>query len=699
MDTSVPVRLRFPHTSLPPALRALHEDYDLTPEVRRVYDSIQPSLPTGSCVWVYARNVCSLQMLPVWIFPADPKQARVIDGQLSRHWNAGLLPLLCALDALVPGGSPQSPTITLRCSIRNDAPKGAAAEPAAGAQAIPHIVLQPNHLTRVQRIDGSADQFPTFPDLKTLSQSSLRTDHATGSSYPMMACAPATAHVCSKFNIHHGMLAHKTLYAAWYDMVLNTRGPVDVGSETLTILTRPTLPFETALGATIYAASQLPEATTDHIVKALNAHAESLRDIRIFKSPGFSKPPIRAEAKRTTIPSEVCDTIYTAVADGTKTSWPHEPKSQNCVWASINGFLEFVQQLCDEYLEGRPSKFGVLLGNPFLTRFWPGQLPTPIAVQRADPAKSLGITVDELVKLSHVVASPWHRCIVMPYGRTATPDALARDYDVRVPLFAVALQDIRQAVAEWKEGVLWSSTGGIYARMTQLFPWSVGAIVGPGSRVRVYARGNMLACKDAKGWRFLRSPRDEVASAWRAPANDNAHRASLRVMETALQIAMQVSPLVRPAMHGGFILYSPTEQGLACVDLHALQLGLAPRLDGSEWLIGLELFPNGVDGQMDIMVAERLIRAAMLDGAVVLVGPCGKVHSYAQRVNPKSAASHRGAEGTKRATAQHFVECAPDGSFAIAVSSDGPIRLYHKALSAGAEMFMMPTEAANSWRP
>ena len=340
---------------------------------------------------------------------------------------------------------------------------------------------------------------------------------------------------------------------------------------------------------------------------------------------------------------------------------------------NIAHFLLVAQDACDRTVEGASLEYGLILGGPFYLRHWPGALPIPVEFRGFLGRDVSGASLDSVFDLTYLSAGPAYRALAVPYQANYKANRDSGEYPLRAPLFSVDLRDLHTAFLRWPKSAIFSSTGGLHAYMTQHYPWSVSAIVGPGSSIRVFALGELVAHRNGKGWSVRRGPQN-----------------SFPALQAACQVALQLSPFARPKKHGGFIVYHPTEDGYHEAVREGWYEGLhlgepdrisvtAPPIAGSvggiKWLTGQKLLMHD---EVDYNVAERVLRAAEIDGAVVLAGPDATVMAFGQRLKPPEVGGALG--GSKRATASAFVRATAESEgripFALAVSADGPIRLY-----------------------
>ena len=136
------------------------------------------------------------------------------------------------------------------------------------------------------------------------------------------------------------------------------------------------------------------------------------------------------------------------------------------------------------------------------------------------------------------------------------------------------------------------------------------------------------------------------------------------------------------AAHGGLIVYVPKAEGdareLLGEKMRAVREFEPKQGDkNSPWLKGRRLLKRSGQGALSInyRVARLMLRAAILDGAIVLCKPLGNILAFSQRLS-HTAKEATGA-GTKRMTASAFVsemgEWGNKEALAVVISADGPV--------------------------
>lgn len=377
---------------------------------------------------------------------------------------------------------------------------------------------------------------------------------------------------------------------------------------------------------------------------------------------------------------------------------------------SIETFIQIASQFCDEKIEGRQLRFGLVHGNPALLFHWDGPSPIPLAVNGAFFA------INELPKQFHLIEDPEDRCLVIPYlpplplnhtsPRTTIGTPLSST--IGVPAFALELRHFKQAFAESDIIQFWSEEFRPYAYFTARHRWAVACVVGPYSELRMFTAGTLSAYRDGKGWKILRKPESGAGMAlhpWERIVEQCPHWKGWPILRVLIELAVQLSPIANRHAKGGMLLFAPltkdvnqtpaptdgsnfwfNEKGERVLqDLRAQEPTALPHEALGHWLSGRKLLPD-VNEPPDEEVAHRLLRACSQDGAVILSSEHGLVQAFAKRVNPPAIKGDKGSSsGTKRYTAKAFVEMVakcesiPEASrklgLAIAVSSDGPITI------------------------
>ena len=186
--------------------------------------------------------------------------------------------------------------------------------------------------------------------------------------------------------------------------------------------------------------------------------------------------------------------------------------------------------------------------------------------------------------------------------------------------------------------------------------------------------GKIIAYRDGKGWTVNQDPTDILNL-----IQCNSIKWKVKKL---IDIALMFSPIYNPDSHGGFIVYK--FEAIDERNLEGLNNNEIIRNKDDKWLKGRNLLgynyvEDSLIDESDVKVIERLFKISILDGAIVLNGSNFEIQEFGQRLNyPCPVNNDFG--GTKRKTAVGFVDKEIDSqgrSIAIAISSDGPIRIFH----------------------
>lgn len=430
------------------------------------------------------------------------------------------------------------------------------------------------------------------------------------------------------------------------------------GSNTRTYLVRQNHSFGCGVGATLISSEPISAEVDGRVISVL-------QDALVRVNSALEKH-LRSSTTRPGLEADVAEELFNVLSAGT----PNATGLSKIVRGAIADFIRLSQLFCDEQLEGRPLRFAIVLGHPMLFKHWPGGAPAPLP----------GLP-DGFAKLVHLVEGPEERLIVVPYGASVKDARKA---------FAIDLVDFSDGVDSHRQTVLWEPALRPAVYFASRYPWAVSAVVGPNSEVRIFARGDLKFYRDGKGWRkFSVSPKNF----W--PRQSSAPPAwYYGAAQVLLEFCLQLSPIARSSSHGALVLWVATAKD-DDPSLHDLLESQTTRLGEEEpeigeqrrWLTGRSLFrrPEGSsETQLDYSVARLAIRAAMVDGALVLRGPRATVWGFSRQLAFKFNGAGASSGGTKRAAAQAAVECLQNypGTIAVAVSSDGPLRTFYRGGSS-----------------
>lgn len=559
----------------------------------------------------------------------------------------------------------------------------------------------------------------TFPNLdKTLRDFSTASRLFSDDQPLFVLGLPATTLLCAQFGLEANIVSYRSMIAAIYDLH-NYRA--SFGDNTLTMLFRSHDPTSFATGMTLVSAERLEKLELEGLtgvlskfhdeicgglVKPTNASKKlqvHLNGIRGSADPGHED--------RNRVSIQLCDQIaeYVRAHAGVDETDSHflaklgyagaKHTLRNC----IHRFLEACLAFCDERHEGRPQEFGLVLGNPYMFRYWPGARPLPI-VDVDTNGQYQNLWIDRLVKQVHLIGDPQQRFLVLPFG-AIYEQSRGVEAGAESPSFVLDLANFQQAIATWREGLFWSPTAKTFAYLTKRYPLTVAAIVGPGSQIRVFCGGRVVCYRDGKGWRIWRDPTTSIRARLMAgearPVDklvESERESSLGRLSCIIDVALHLSPMIRTDAHGGLFVWSSspdtfrsregtTGVGDGPVALQSLDSVEPARLDeiAERWLCGNKLLRASSGGkadegstqfEVDYEVAKLVLRASLKDGAVCLGGSECEVMSFGQRVILPGGGT-AGDRGTKHATAEAFPSAVGEGAFAIAISADGPIHVYY----------------------
>lgn len=466
----------------------------------------------------------------------------------------------------------------------------------------------------------------------------------------------------------------------------------EYGLFTRTYLLRNFKPFGIAVGTTVISDKELGEAVDGAVHQRLKT---TLQASQIQVERHFSGLKYPAQS----IYSEIAQQLFseTSTKPVSIEGMDHIPSARRAmnrnirkgIQAQIGQFLHFCMSFCEEELEGRKLRYGILLGHPSLLKFWPGSAPVNLN----------NIPDDQLAKQIHLAEGPQDRLIVIPYRSSFDDPAVCHRY-------AVDLSDFSEALESDRYATIWEPDLRPYVYLTLRYPWAIGAIVGPHSNVRVFASGKLSHYRDGKGWKRCATQEtieaiNERHAFSRVNSNErigdqenNMYMTSLGLL---LEFALQLSPIAKSTSHGALLLWIPQaisgDKLPSDLDKFVGYLHNAKPCDqfSNPWLTGRSLFRDyaiKVGLEFDIPTVKLAIRAAMLDGALLLSGYKAKVHGFGLQLRFPDVVES--ASGTKRAAAAAAVSCLHKkfkGVIALAISSDGPIRIYCHDYRPGGKPF------------
>ena len=352
----------------------------------------------------------------------------------------------------------------------------------------------------------------------------------------------------------------------------------------------------------------------------------------------------------------------------------------------LNAFLKTTRSFCGERLEGRQICFGFILGNPGLLTHTPREQPIPLEYAKDYPTNEdyKLFSPTELMEQVHLVSMPSERAVVIPYFQVNNV-ALADTHLLAYLLeFDEAMEEFR--ARPWAP--LWCEQFIPYLYYTERFPWAVATYAGPGANFRVFAKGELVAYHGEKGWHEI------DCKNFVNHLTTNAKDMDSHVARGIVDVSLQMSHFANPNAKGGMLVYLAAQEGTKEAKLKKyfspLTVNEPMRVNGKPWLTGSLLIrktDSNLVPELNFSVAHTLLQAALLDGAVVLreikddKGNISvQVAKFSQRIIAAGGGHSKDgpASGTKRAAAKALMaeQTIPVGSVAIAVSSDGPIRVW-----------------------
>ncbi len=498
--------------------------------------------------------------------------------------------------------------------------------------------------------------------------------------------APSIIPLCDYFALPHSVTNYRAIAASLF--YLRRFAPALSMSTTLFVPT--TLPDGVATGVVCFG-----HGSSGEWVEKLAARLRQLEsDIASYLTQ-LPEPSGRVqetchrfvEFNETESYSEIPEDVAKAVSERIL-STPHYSGRQrfNAVEYAVKRFLVRCIAFSDIREEGRSVEIGMVLGDPFSLRYWPGVHPLPLLgspppeiAPDPDASEHTCLSLLEIKKRIEYIANPRGRCLVFPFDAEYPVKLRGRGHDDHLdPAFTIDLSDYVEPVVSWPRSLLWSSTAGVYACISAYNPSCATALVGPGSLIRIFCQGELTAFRDGQGW------------SWR---NEDLRLAShdLPILQI-LDVAQHLSPRLNPGAHGGLVVYYKDSDALSkmlrrdglssggqdhetlSVRLQELHAGETFRLDESPWITQRHLLHS--DGTVDLRVGRLLLRTGLVDGATVLVGPRATVLKYGVRVTLDRPSQVDKGGGTKHATARQWARLLGPGAFAVAVSSSGPVTAF-----------------------
>lgn len=729
----------------------------LQPSLRAVAAELIDRLANGpfkapwirqAVVFPYVRHVLSTDTCPYWLASDADETAAAQHLELARQsWQLGLQPLVRVLDSV---RNPRSDLTAVRirfvprcepgtCGIHIDPRDKEFPHDCVGLTVASEVPDGPGVPPEYRRLFPERDLLNSTSDLDVLR--TVFGSFEEGAPLVVHESMCAMEVFCKRLKLTSNMILYRSLSASlleahrWHEHMQY--------NQAIVLLKRDLDPFGFGIGCTVYyqgsessdsrgdsgpAASAELLAEADKRVQTLlaecrscvldfvNAASDVLRADSINSSnlKRETEDAIRSlrdirsrrkECRSSKLTRQIAAFYLTRLEERFGCSGNHMKRlGEDEFAARLSGFLRYCKAFCDEKLEGRDLQFGLLLGDPFLVRYWPGGLPVPSEVVKQESELHgrgvhargrgrLGIGHPERVaEHVHWIENPLDQCIVFHYE-------LEYEDSNPPPVYAIDVGDFEEAVSTWDQGRVWSSqVCRKYAFLTQQYLWAISAVVGPGSLIRVFCLGELVAYRNGKGWRCRSTDFDELVARARGDATAMEAKDTVQRLSALLPLAMQMSPMLCPGSHGGFIVSVPDggmertghgfdaedfPRGIVLTPLHrgeilrlqAIDVGANRRL----WLSGKQLMEQCNQTGTWIInpnVGRLVLRAAMIDGAIVLEGNECRVKGFGQQIIVPPSNNDGRATGTKRATAMNFVKFCGEGSLAITVSSDGPIRYF-----------------------
>ena len=470
-------------------------------------------------------------------------------------------------------------------------------------------------------------------------------------------------------------LVYRSIISAVLQLAEYTEG---FGQFTRTYLLREYTPFGIGVGATIISSLEMPRELDQSFKAILEA---TLKDAKQEVERHYRNLPLHNRGIYSTVANQILPERAKDLSSISKTANKIEHLNKSLpsrvhrrIQSQISQFLEICMKFCEEELEGRALHFGILLGNPTLLKFWPGSTPVPLH----------DVKIDDLPKQVHLAEGPQDRLIAIPYPSSV-------DNIQNCKRYAVDLSDFSEALESDRHATVWEPELRPYIYLTSRYPWALAAVVGPHSNVRIFSRGMLTHFRDGKGWKrcCLEEVKETISEkCWsnkQSVKDTPDYHVSVGLL---LEFCLQLSPIARSSSHGALVLWIPTCTDQTSPIMHVISKNSfqlrqeEPKdVNGKKWLTGKALFRKSDPLQtyeFDLPVIRLAMRAAMVDGALVLGGPNAVVLGFGLQLQFPGALES--AAGTKRAAASGSVSelsTSCEGVIAVAISSDGPIRVYH----------------------
>jgi len=487
--------------------------------------------------------------------------------------------------------------------------------------------------------------------------------------HSVFSIAPALEKFVSQLEIDSNIVNFEALYNAIEQ--LHTFS--EFGKYTQSIVLRPKKPTDYVIGISLIADKAI---NLDAIFKALKQQFDFLNLKKDFDNNPFSdfttdpKNPLYLIAKYKSL--RVHDNYQHQHISNSVVNTLAPDFDDNEVKKTITTFLKVASDFCDEKSEGKPLSYGFVLGNPGLLDFLKGKNVLPSITDKSTP---YFLTLDGIKSNIHLFANHSQTAIIIPYVHD-----LEIDDECNLPFFSMPMEKFEQDIFNWDYGGLIPSEFRPYAYLSYRFPWIFSAVVGPYSQIRVFRNGSISAYRDGKGWKSANNFEEVIINLVKAGFE------AIKLSEF-LNFIRLFSPIYNPNSHGALLTYVDELPEICQGEYHKCfqELVTSEPKSLSGWLKNMLLFDD--QNRLNYEVAKRLLQTCVLDGAIGFSGSNYKIDTFGMRLSfvPLEPGSEK-VGGTKRKTALDFVSwCKEKGVkryFAVAISSDGPIRVYYTDPSA-----------------
>lgn len=519
-------------------------------------------------------------------------------------------------------------------------------------------------------------------------------------------CIAGIHNLCSLMNLEGSVSYYKSLASSIYQMMSYFE---DYGDNVVTIILRPTNHFQYVLGLSFFSNKKISNQSILKITQKLNEqfltinkvfHEIQYDNYDFFKEQVKNNDSFDIEFYEKIHNDKKCPVLsYNKVNLSNELKLADkitdDARSDNIanLQKTISSFLRISINFLHQKNEGRKVRFGLLLGNPFLIKYWYGSRPIPCSIRDSKSKKILDskfFYMKDLPNQIHLLENPEERLVVIPYI-----DATIQN-DKRIPSFILEMGDFIEIFNNVKEGTIWLPEQRPYVYLTQRYPWSYGIVAGPDSELRLFNKGGLTAYRDGKGWKYV-----DYRGISKIVNNSIGGNTKL-IFQILLDISFQMSPYTRDGAKGGYIIYSPSNNPETWQSKTQTLYDFEPmRWDKDNWLTGRYILNK--NGEKDFDVISLVIQAGTLDGAIILSGDRGRVNYIGRRLNMENKDGNDNGKktffkpvGSKRTAAENLINTIKDnpteysdleGTYAITISSDGPINIYHTKFDETKEIF------------